>query len=290
MEPLSPAESDSFGAVHEGDISAASHGAVPAARASTPLDSSPTQLPDNFDYVRDTVRRTNLSYLRLERMRLGDKGLAVVCEEMMKAAGSDSGVARIKALYIGDNDLGDDAARFLDEALRCGGAVPRLQKLYVQDNPRISKDGSHVLHKICRARSIELIGLGAPPRPRPPPAPDPEPEPASPPPPPPPPPVVSPPRAPSPIPPMPPRPVPRTIITELMPCNRPRTRERTTARFPAQHEGKTVRLGSSSGPWRSAIPITGPAEAHEPRFRATRPRGDAAERYDVMPSARSTRR
>lgn len=265
-------------------IESAASGEVPVAAASTSSIEQVHAGPVDYEYVCDAVRRTALSYLRLERMRLGDGGAAILAKELMKSAKSDGGVSHIKALYLGNNELGDDSCRFLDEALRCAGVLPRLRKLYMQDNPRISRVGCEALHAVCRARSIELIGLGPPPKPRPkpppPPPPPPEPEP-----PPAPPPRISPPPTPPPPPP-PPRPVPKTITVELMPCNR-----RTSRAASAAATGSAAarpRLMEKVGGWRAAVPIAGPSAPHQPRFRATRPRGDAVERYDVMPSARLT--
>lgn len=171
------------------------------------------------------MSRSSLSYLRIERMQLGDKGAAAVAKELMSAA-SGEGVGSIKALYLGDNDIGSDGAMFLTEALKTPGTVPRLHKLFMTDNFRIMGTPGHAaLHHVCFLRSIELIGLGPPPKPKPKPKasnpPSPERDPISPPPARPPPPMVWPPDSPKlKVQPPPPLPPPPRHSLDLMPCNR----------------------------------------------------------------------
>ena len=178
---------------------------------------------DDLSWVRGAMR-TSLSYLRMERMALGDEGMAIVAKELMGAA-SGEGIGSIKTLYLGQNDIGSHGAMLLAEALQTPGTVNRLQKLFVTDNIRIQGTPGHAaLDQVCFARSIELIGLGPPPKPKPKPTASnpPEREPLSPPPARPPP-VVSPPCSPKPKfqrpPPPPPSPPPRRSL-ELMPCHR----------------------------------------------------------------------
>ena len=119
---------------------------------------------EDFSWVGGAMR-TSLSYLRMERMGLGDKGMAAVAKELRVAAAGE-GVASIKTLYLGHNDIGSDGAMSLAEALHTPGTVNRLHKLFMTDNIRIMGTPGHAaLHQVCFARSIELIGLGPPPKP-----------------------------------------------------------------------------------------------------------------------------
>ena len=230
-----PPLAEEFRAAIPGDdaIEAASSGEVPV-DAPPPADAHESYeytsyLGDDFAWVKVSMNRNHLSYLRMERMQLGNKGTAAVARELMSAASPCGGM--IKALYLGENDIGDDGARFLAEALLTPGAMPRLRKLYMQDNKKILRTTGHrLLHEACSARGVELIGLGsAPPKPKPPPPPPPPPPVLAPPPPP----SVSPPPTPTPPPP-PPRPPPPPKI-ELMPCNRPKDQRRLSREaYPVQ--------------------------------------------------------
>ena len=147
-------------------IEAASSGEVPVEAAAQEEENYEytSFLGDDFAWVKGSMNRNHLSYLRMERMQLGNKGTAAVARELMSAASPCGG--QIKALYLGENDIGDDGARFLAETLLTPGALPRLRKLYMQDNKKILRTTGHrLLHEACSARGIELIGLGsAPPK------------------------------------------------------------------------------------------------------------------------------
>ena len=216
-------------------------------------------------------------------MKLGDKGTAAVARELLKATAAGDGVGgvnSIKALYLGENNIGSDGATFLAEALQSGSG-PRLDKLFLTDNPRICGQPGHLLlHQICQARGIQLIGLGAAPKLRPPP-----------PPPPPPPPLppqptqptqpTQPPKAPSPPPQSPPPPPetppkPCPPRVELMPCSRAMGQHRNSGEAVARRHApgasttsSTLNDGRKAASWRAAVPVRPPTASHEPRFRAT---------------------
>ena len=60
---------------------------------------------------------------------------------------------RIKALYLGHNDIGDNGASALAEAI-ADGAAPKLQTVYLEANPRITARGAELLHNAVDARSV----------------------------------------------------------------------------------------------------------------------------------------
>ena len=60
---------------------------------------------------------------------------------------------RIKAIYLGHNDIGDGGASALAEAI-ADGAAPKLQTVYLEANPRITARGAELLHNAVDARSV----------------------------------------------------------------------------------------------------------------------------------------
>ena len=246
--------------LEEEEISRAASGEVPAEQAPAAVAVQPPAAlavgQEDFSWVGGAMR-TSLSYLRMERMGLGDKGMAAVAKELRVAAAGE-GVASIKTLYLGHNDIGSDGAMSLAEALHTPGTVNRLHKLFMTDNIRIMGTPGHAaLHQVCFARSIELIGLGPPPKPKPKPKaynpPSPEREPLSPPPARPPP-MVSPPDSPKPKfqqPPLPPPPPPPRRSLELMPCHR--DARRSTSRTNGSPPRPGTALASSDKEWTSLL-------------------------------------
>jgi hypothetical protein len=244
-------------------------GAEISRQAAAPL-SSPSS--SSSEWVRHALRTCTSTYLRLERMALGDAGAEILSQELLA---SGSSVSTLRALYLGENGIGDAGARALAEALKCR-ALGRLRRLYMQENP-VSGGTCGLLRAVCDARGIELIGL-----PDPPPPPRPR--------------VTAPPRRRGQTPPVSASPQATTTSTstplsppspspiELLPCNRARAIKPPP---PQQWRARAnlPRYSASGG---------APTPPEEPRFRATRPsctRRDIGEldipRYDVMPCSRA---
>ena len=110
----------------------------------------------------EMLRKTCLTYARLERMNMGDAGVVSLAQELA------SGVPQLKSLYLGSNGIGDEGALALAEAIR--HRQSHLRKLFLQDNELIGCAGYKALKSVCAARECELIGL-TPPPPQPPPPP-----------------------------------------------------------------------------------------------------------------------
>ena len=143
---------------YDGAVLAAAHGVVPnfaPAPGPAVMTTGPALLSEAL--LSEALRNLCISYLRLERMNLGDEGAIVLAHELAGGA-ADS---QLKALYLGSNNIGDEGALALAEGLnhrpRC-----RLRKLGLQDN-RIGPAGYKALRSACAARNIELIGLTRPP-------------------------------------------------------------------------------------------------------------------------------
>jgi hypothetical protein len=238
------------------------------------------------------------TYVRLERLNAGDNGTQRVADALASGGGDGD---RLKALYLGENDIGDAGADSLASALT-KRPPSRFARLYMQGNPRISRSAANRLKGVCDACGIALIGLetdAPPPPPKPPsrptsrprsPVPTPEPAPAA---------AAAAAAAASP----PPPPL-------LLPCNR--SRRPASASVPQRPASASVaRLSRGRAAEASLAPEAAArapaAEAgasaarvlrpqHEPRFRQTRPRPPAGRadpsiqspiRYDLMPCSRT---
>lgn len=97
-------------------VAAASAGHVPNAPASPE--------PERIPAAVDALRRLGISYLRLERMDLGDVGVAALAAELSRGTAA----YKLRVLYLGDNRIGDSGADAIADALRQPGAACRLRQ------------------------------------------------------------------------------------------------------------------------------------------------------------------
>jgi len=228
---------------------------------------APAGVAASTQQLQEAMRRLRgQTYVRLERLQAGDHGAERVAEAL--AAGGGEG-DRLKALYLGENGIGDEGAAALTNALL--SRLPcKLTRLYMQDNPKISRAAANSLKHVCDTRGIALVGLETDPPPPPIPVSKPAPRPRTP--------VqfvrsASPESAPaaSPAPPV-----------LLLPCNR--QRRAATASVGSLPRG---RAAGAAAPAKALTPI------HAPRFRQTRPlqpqdrSASPPVRYDLMPCART---
>ena len=168
-----------FGAIADEDDTAADdlelikaiEGEVPgvapaaAAAASSAVSLAAPVLPQQLQEAMH--RLGGQTYVLLERLQVGDLGAE--CVAKLLAVGGGEG-DRLKALYLGENDIGNAGATALAAALQ-RRAPCRLARLYMNDNPRISTSAAHALRRACDERRIALIGLstdGPPPPAKPP--------------------------------------------------------------------------------------------------------------------------
>jgi len=86
------------------------------------------------------VRQSGLTYLRLDQAGLGDAEVGHLITEIKSEASS-----RLKGLYLSDNNITDDGASALADALREKSGLTMLTKLFLGGNP-ISSKGSDALH------------------------------------------------------------------------------------------------------------------------------------------------
>ena len=266
----------------DADVERASEGRVPA-QPSPPPERRP---PARHQGACDSLKRCTLSYLRLERMNLGDEGTMMLAAELAKGAGESS----LRALYLGNNNISDEGAMAIAHGIQ-GRPKCKLQRLYLQENPGITFNGFSLLQAVCRARGVQLImeprerAVQAPRPPSPPRSPSPR--------------IATPP-APATPPDAPTQSPPPAKTIELLPCNKRRGLQ--TDAPPGRAAAVNADSGSNArqraqGPAAGRRPTSSPTStramrwppmhpADEPRYRATRPRGDAVERYDLMPCSR----
>jgi len=142
-------------------------GAAPTAAAAVSSAAS-LAAPVLPQQLQEAMRRLGgQTYVLLERLHVGDLGAECVAKLLASGGGEGD---RLKALYLGENDIGDAGATALTAALQ-RRAPCRLARLYMNDNPRISTSAAHELRRACDERRIALIGLatdGAPPPAKPP--------------------------------------------------------------------------------------------------------------------------
>ena len=143
------------------EVAAASEGIVPGAAApsATPAKASPAKI----EVICQSLRTCKLSYLRLERMDLGDDGAVALANELGKGVAD----AYLKALYLGDNGIGDDGAAEIARGLQARPPC-KLKKLFLQQNLQITIIGHRLLQAVCKARNVELIMEPREKRPQPP--------------------------------------------------------------------------------------------------------------------------
>ena len=239
------------------------------------------------------------TYVRLERLNAGDNGAQRVADALASGGGDGD---RLKALYLGENGIGDAGADALASALT-KRAPCRFARLYLQGNPRISRPAANRLKGVCDARGIALIGLETavvpPPPPKPPsrptsrprsPVPTPEPAPAA---------AAA--AAAAASPPPPPLLLPGTRSRRPASASVPqRPASASVARLPrGRAAGASLAPEAAAGAPAAEAGVSAARvlrPQHEPRFRQTRPRPPAGRadlsiqsvvRYDLMPCSRT---
>jgi len=108
-------------------------------------------------HASESLRRavdSRLSHLRLDGARVGNAGAATIADEATRIGRAAS---RLKSLHMNDNDISDEGALAIAEALCNANALPALRTLYLAGNP-IGAPAAKMLRDACERREIVLVG------------------------------------------------------------------------------------------------------------------------------------